>query len=109
MQIDSGTFAALVAVAAVAGFIDAIAGGGGLLTLPALLAAGLPPVTAIATSKLQSSVGTSAATLAYARKGHVDARRFAPAAAAAFVGAGLGSLIVQHIDPGFLKALVPIL
>jgi uncharacterized membrane protein YfcA len=109
MHIDSQVFAVLVAVAAAAGFIDAIAGGGGLLTLPALLAAGLPPVTAIATSKLQSSLGTAAATAAYARQGQVDAKRFAPAALAAFVGAGLGSLTVQHIDPSFLKALVPIL
>jgi uncharacterized membrane protein YfcA len=109
MEVSGHVFAILVAVAAIAGFIDAIAGGGGLLTLPALLAAGLPPVTAIATSKLQSSCGATMATLAYARMGQVNFRAMAPAAAAAFIGAGLGSLTVQHIDPGFLKGLVPIL
>ena len=91
------------------GFIDAIAGGGGLLTLPALLAAGLPPVTAVATSKLQSSCGASVATFAYARRGLVDFRRLAMPAVAAAVGAALGGLVLQHLDPTFLKALVPIL
>jgi uncharacterized membrane protein YfcA len=109
MHLSTEVFAALVAVAAIAGFIDAIAGGGGLLTLPALLAAGLPPVTAVATSKLQSSVGTAVAVNAYARRGQVDVKRMWPAALCAFVGAGAGSLVLQHLDPSFLKGLVPIL
>lgn len=109
MDLSTHVFAILVAIAAIAGFIDAIAGGGGLLTLPALLAAGLPPVTAIATSKLQSSCGSAVAALAYARRGQVDTRAMGLAAIAAFVGAGLGSVAVQRLDPSFLKGLVPIL
>src|SRR3546814_8334894 len=66
----------LMAVAFVAGIIDAIAGGGGLLTIPALMAAGVPPVQAIATNKLQSSFGTASAVVAFARKGRIDFKHF---------------------------------
>jgi uncharacterized protein len=109
MHLSAEVFATLVAVAAIAGFIDAIAGGGGLLTLPALLAAGLPPVTAIATSKLQSSLGTATAVAAFAKRGQVDFRRMWLAALAALIGGAAGGVTLQHLDPTFLKGLVPIL
>jgi len=109
MDLSWEIFAALVAVAALAGFIDAIAGGGGLLTLPALLAAGVPPVSALATSKLQSSLGTASAAFAYARGGHVQFRKMGGAAATAFAGSATGGIAVQSLDPTFLQALVPVL
>src|SRR5690606_41773074 len=63
----------ILAVAAfVAGFVDSIAGGGGLITVPALLLAGLSPVDALGTNKLQGLFGSGSATLAYAAKGQVD-------------------------------------
>jgi uncharacterized membrane protein YfcA len=93
----------------VAGMIDAVAGGGGLITIPALLAAGVPPVAAIATNKLQSTFGTGGAVVAFARRGHIDFERFALPALAAFVGSGVGALILTWIDPGFLSALLPLL
>ena len=101
--------ALLMAVAFAAGTIDAIAGGGGLLTIPALLAAGLPPVAAIATNKLQSSFGTASACIAYWRGGHIDLRRFAVPAAGAFLGSVAGAFTVQRVDPTFLTAFVPVL
>lgn len=109
MELDAHLFATLVAVAALAGFIDAIAGGGGLLTLPALLSAGVPPVSALATNKLQSSLGTAIATANYGRKGLVDLRRMAVPTLASLVGAALGATAVQSLDPTFLQALVPLL
>lgn len=99
----------LMAVAFVAGVIDAMAGGGGLITIPALLAAGVPPVAALATNKLQSCFGTATAFFTYWRGGHVDLKRFALPAVAAFVGSMAGAITVQHIDSGFLSALVPIM
>jgi hypothetical protein len=66
--------ALLSLVALVAGFVDAIAGGGGLLTVPALLAAGLPPAQALATNKLQGSFGSLAAALHFLREGYVSLR-----------------------------------
>ena len=83
MELTVDIIAALCAVAFLAGAIDAMAGGGGLLTIPALMAAGIPPVSAIATNKLQSSFGTASAFAAYLRAGHVDVWRFAVPAARA--------------------------
>jgi uncharacterized membrane protein YfcA len=103
------TIALLMGVAFVAGVIDAIAGGGGLLTIPALMAAGVPPVNALATNKLQSSFGTASAVLAFARSGRIDFRRFARPAAGAFAGSVLGAWTLQRVNPDFLEALIPIL
>jgi uncharacterized membrane protein YfcA len=97
----------LVAVATCAGFIDAIAGGGGLLTLPALLMAGMPPVAAVATNKLQGTFGVAASSLAFWRAGHIEMAPLRPAVAAVAAGAALGSLAIQWIDPGWLRRLVP--
>lgn len=99
----------LMAVAFAAGFVDAIAGGGGLLSLSALLAAGIPPVAALATNKLQGTLGTGGAALAFARKGHVDLRRLFWPIAGALAGATAGAAAVQRIDSSFLSGLIPIL
>jgi hypothetical protein len=101
--------ALLVLVAGLAGCIDAIAGGGGLLTLPALLWAGLPPVAALATNKLQGSFGTASATLRFLRHGAIDLRGLGPAALLAFAGSAGGSWLVGRIDPGALAHLLPAL
>ena len=61
-----------------AGFIDAIAGGGGLISLPAYLFAGLPVHNAIATNKLSSTMGTTISTLKYAKNGFINYKRAIP-------------------------------
>jgi uncharacterized membrane protein YfcA len=99
----------LALTAGVAGCIDAIAGGGGLLTLPALLGAGLAPVEALATNKLQGSFGTASATLRFLRHGAIDLRALAPAALLSFAGAAGGSRLVSGVDPGALARLLPLL
>lgn len=109
MELGIDIIALLMGVAFLAGTIDAIAGGGGLLTIPALLAAGLPPVAAIATNKLQSSFGTGGAVVAFWRKGHVDLRRFAWPALASFAGSALGAWILTRIDSKVLAGLIPVL
>ncbi len=109
MELGIEALALLMGVAFVAGIIDAIAGGGGLLTIPALMAVGVPPLQALATNKLQSSFGTASAVLAFARKGRIDFRRFARPAMAAFVGSALGAWTLQRVDPAFLAGLVPVL
>ena len=70
----------LFVAAFIAGFIDSIAGGGGLITIPAMLIAGIPPLETLGTNKLQSMFGAGSATLAYARRGHVDLRKQLPMA-----------------------------
>ena len=83
---------ALLALAALlSGFIDSIAGGGGLITVPALLLGGFDPVTALGTNKLQGLFGSGSATIAYAAKGHVDLKRQLPAAFLSFIGAAAGA------------------
>ena len=109
MPLTPETLSILILVAFVAGTIDAMAGGGGLLTIPALLAAGVPPVAALATNKLQSAIGTGSAVLAYLRAGRIDLRAFALPAVGAFAGSAAGAVTVQHVDSAFLAAFVPVL
>ncbi|RYY25718.1 MAG: hypothetical protein EOP62_12730 [Sphingomonadales bacterium] len=107
LSVEALTF--LIAIAFLAGAIDAVAGGGGLLTIPALMAAGVPPVAALATNKLQATVGTASAFWTFLRAGKVDVRQFALPAAGAFAGSIAGATAVQFIEPGFLAAFVPVL
>src|SRR3954447_6048754 len=109
MSLAWETVASLGGVAMVAGFFDAIAGGGGLITVPALLLAGLDPVTAIATNKLQGSFGTLSATTAFARAGRIDGRAVWPMALAAGLGSVAGALAVRVLPGAWLAAAVPLL
>lgn len=103
------TLGALLAVGLLAGFVDSVAGGGGLLTLPALLWAGLTPAESLATNKLQSSFGSFSATLKFARGGEVRPRDMAAMIACTFAGSAAGATLVQMLDPGFLRDVIPVL
>jgi len=92
-----------------AGAIDAIAGGGGLIALPMLLFAGLSPAQALATNKLQGSFGTFSASLYFVRRGLVDLGRMRTMILCTFGGAALGTVLVQRLDPSFLTAVIPLL
>ncbi|MCG6873026.1 MAG: TSUP family transporter [Gammaproteobacteria bacterium] len=98
-----------VAVGFAAGLVDAIAGGGGLLALPVLLSAGLPPLAALATNKLTGSFGTLSASLHFLGSGHARWKRIGPAVGTAFVGSVFGTWAVQHLEADFLGWLVPLL
>jgi len=97
----------LVATGAVAGFIDAVAGGGGLLTLPTLLFAGLTPAQAVATNKLQGSFGTFSAVRYFIKRGLLNPRDHIPEVVAVLVGAALGAILIQQMDPQFLSVVMP--
>lgn len=107
--VDPQTLAMLCAVAAVAGCVDAIGGGGGLLTVPALLLAGLDPVTAIATNKAQGVASAASSALAFARAKLVDWRAATPVALVAGAASILGALSVTHVDRRVLEAAAPAL
>ncbi|KLV04803.1 membrane protein [Photobacterium aquae] len=109
MELSWEIIGALFLVASMAGFIDAIAGGGGMLTVPALLAAGLPPAQALATNKLQSSFGSFSASLYFVRNGLVKLKDMRLAIACTFAGSAVGALSVQVIDAGILTNLIPVL
>ncbi len=99
----------LMLVAMVAGFIDAIAGGGGLITLPALLLSGLSPVQALATNKLQSSAGSFSATMAFFRQGLINWHHSKWVFFAALTGGMIGALLATRLPATFLQIVVPIL
>ena len=93
----------------VAGFVDSIAGGGGLITLPVLLSFGISPPQALGTNKLQSTFGSGSAAWHYAEAKTVPLRDCARGFALSFFGAALGALAVQQVDPSFLRRLIPML
>lgn len=98
----------LLLVSLVAGCLDTLAGGGGLITLPALLLAGLPPLQALATNKLQGCMGTATATvmmLRHRRVAWMDVRR---PMLTAFAGAACGSMLVQRLDTARLDLVIPV-
>lgn len=92
-----------------AGFVDAIAGGGGLITIPVLLNLGLDPQAALGTNKLQASFGSGSATWHYAQARTVHLRDCWLGFAMSFLGATLGAWIVLRVDPGFLRRILPVL
>lgn len=102
-------YPALTATAVVSGFIDSIAGGGGLIMIPALLWAGVPPVMALGTNKLQSVFGTGVALRNYWHSGLVEWRPNRLSVSLVFLGASAGCITVQLIKPGLLDVIVPVL
>ncbi len=108
MTFDLTILVALGFVGLLAGFVDAIAGGGGLIALPVLLSVGIPPVTAFGTNKLQSVVGTAIAAFTYWRKGFVSLQLLAIAIPLTFIGSFLGALAVKSIDTTVLQYAVPV-
>ncbi len=99
----------LFVAAFIAGFIDSIAGGGGMITIPAMLLAGIPPLQTLGTNKLQALFGSGSATLAYARAGHVQLREQLPMAALSLVGGALGALLATVVPGDVLRIALPFL
>lgn len=109
MELSLDILAWLFAAALVAGLIDAIAGGGGLITIPALLSVGIPPAMALGTNKLQACGGSFSASLYFVRKKAVDIRQIWLLILLTFIGAALGTIFVQMLDVESLKTVLPFL
>lgn len=92
-----------------AGFVDSIAGGGGIITVPVLLASGLPPHLALGTNKLQSSFGSFTASLNYMHKGLVNLKDVLVGILFTFIGAVLGTASILHLDASFLEKFIPLM
>src|SRR5215510_8402792 len=99
-MIESWTLPVLFATGLAAGFVDSIAGGGGLITLPVLLNVGLGPQEALGTNKLQATFGSGSATWHYAKAGTVPLHDCGRGFVLTLAGAALGALAVQQVDPG---------
>jgi len=97
----------LIVVAFAAGFVSSIAGAGGMIVLPILLWTGMAPLNALATNKFQSVFGTLSSTINFFRKGHIDFKELGQALICAFIGALLGSWLIQTVDTSMLKVVIP--
>ncbi len=98
----------LFLTALVASFLDTLAGGGGLLTVPALILSGIPPLAVLGTNKLQSSTGTATATFMMFKHKKVNWQEVKPLMFAAFIGAAIGATTVQFVNPDALSLIIPI-
>ena len=107
-MLDPLILLALAGVGLLAGFVDAVAGGGGLIGIPALLFAGLPPIAALATHKVQGSCGTAMAAITYWRRGFIDLPALMPAVALTLLGSAAGAFVVKRLDTASLATIVPV-
>ena len=107
--ISSLTVALLTFVAFFAGLFSAVAGAGGMITLPVLMWAGLPPINAMATNKVQSAIGTLSSTINFFRNGHIDFKTLWPGLITALGGAMLGVFCFRLLGNDALKSMLPLL
>jgi len=98
----------LFCVGAVAGFLDTLVGGGGLLAVPALLLSGIPPIYVLGTNKFQGSMGTGLATFLLFKKKKLDWNSVKNLMFASFIGSIVGGVIIQFFDTQFLSFVIPI-
>ncbi len=98
----------LFGVAVFAGTIDAIAGGGGLIVMPVLLLAGVPPLQALGTNKFQGLFGTGSASLTFYRKGYINLSRDWPVALGSFLASIAGALVAAMIPASWLAFAMPV-
>lgn len=99
----------LTVVAVVTGFVDSVAGGGGLIMMPVLFTLGLPPHITLGTNKLQSMCGTAMATFRYYRAGLFTLSGNLVLLGVTFAGALAGTMTIQHFDGRVLALVVPVL
>jgi hypothetical protein len=109
MEITYSLYLIVLPLIFLAGLVDSIAGGGGLISLPAYLIAGLPPHNALANNKMSSSLGTLYSTIRYFRHGMIDIRVAIISAIFALVGSYMGTQTVLGIDMDYLNRLLLIL
>jgi len=98
----------LFLVAAIAGLLDTLAGGGGLISLPALILSGVPPLAALGTNKLQGSMGTATASYMMLKNKKINWDNVKFLMLTAFIGAALGTVAVQFINTDVLTFVIPI-
>lgn len=108
-QLDLQVLMFLLAIGFVAAFIDAVVGGGGLITIPALLSAGLPPAVALGTNKLASSISSFTSSVSFLMSKKMELRLVAKLFPLALVGSALGAYTVSRLPSDFLRPMVVVL
>jgi len=108
LEISTLTLVLLMGAALLAGFIDTLVGGGGLITIPALLAAGVPPIFALGTNKLQAVVGSGTASMTMFLRKKISFGEVRSLMLLAFLGSLFGSVVVQFFDTAALNIAIPV-
>lgn len=106
MTLTFGTFLFVCPLLFLAGLVDAIGGGGGLISLPAYLIAGLPMHQAVATNKLSSTCGTTLATVRFIKKGLVNFRLAVPSVISAIIGSSIGAKLSLAMDEKIMEYIL---
>lgn len=106
MPADFMTYLIVIPLVFVAGLVDSIAGGGGLISLPAYMIAGLPTHQAIATNKMSATFGTTLTTVRFIRNGLVNLAIGIPSVVAAIIGSAIGAEISLRMDEGLLERIM---
>ncbi len=106
MSIYIYTYLIVCPLVFLSGFVDAIAGGGGLISLPAYFISGLPSHLALGTNKLSAMMGTSLTTYRYAKLGYINFKRASLAIIFAFVGSSIGAKIALLIPDQIFKIIM---
>jgi uncharacterized protein len=109
MELNLEIGSKLFLAALTAGWVDAIAGGGGLITIPAMLMVGMPPAVTLATNKVQGSSGTLVASLYFLRKKAIDLSKIRLSIFMTLLGSVLGGWLVLQINSASLKTILPVL
>ena len=109
MEFEFYQYVIFLITGASAGFVDAIAGGGGIVSVPVLLAMGVPPHMALGTNKLQGSFGSLTAAVNYSRKGLVSISNMWEPIAFTAIGATIGTVSIQLLSANFLNMIIPFL
>lgn len=105
-DLDLNILVILIVFGFLAAFIDSVVGGGGLISLPALMFVGLPPSSAVATNKLAGTMGSLTSTLTFYRSGKLDIKAVYKLFPFVFFGSMLGAWVVHLMDPSVLKPLM---
>lgn len=108
MEIAIEVLVFLFIAAAIAGFMDTLAGGGGLITIPALVVSGVPPLASLGTNKLQSCFGSGTASFLLFKRKKIHWQELRPMMLAAFIGSVAGTVIVQFTDTRVLGFMIPL-
>lgn len=107
-EVTYEVLALLMLAAFLAGFVDSIAGGGGLITVPVLLLAGASPIEALSTNKVQGVFGTATSAISYARAGQVSLREQILPATIAFFASVAGALLVSVLPVQWIRFVLPV-
>ena len=108
-EITLTTFLIVCPLVFLGGFVDAVAGGGGLISLPAYMIAGLPVHNSIATNKLSSGMGTTVSTIRFAKGGNIPWKKALPCIVMAMIGSACGARLALLVDAELFKRLMLII